>query len=267
MSKLSLTVVVITLNEEKNISRCLNSVKDWASEILVVDSGSTDRTCQIAQGFGAKVIQKEWLGFGAQKNFAVSCASYDWVLNLDADEQCSEEMRSWINNHFSNQDGRILLDPKKIYSFARKSFFLGRWILRGGWYPDYQARLFNRKFAQWNLTPIHEKVEGLYLAQEMVRVASPILHYVFRDISHQVDTNNRYSSLQAELLFNQGIKSSWIKIIVKPISKFIECYLFKRGFLDGAQGFIIAYSAGYSAFLKWVKLWELERLTSEKLRD
>jgi glycosyltransferase involved in cell wall biosynthesis len=272
MSKLSLSVVIITLNEEENLSRCLTSVKDWAGEVVVVDSGSTDRTVQIAESLGAKVIFQEWLGFGAQKKFAVDCAKFDWVLSLDADEQCSPELIEWLRTEFK------FLKQEQIYSFSRKSFYLGRWIRGGGWYPDYQARLFHRKYAQWNTDSIHEKVVPQPETQQLkiivenfgarkskslksvyVKIDRPILHFVFKNISHQVSTNNRYSSLQAAALLDRGVKFSWAKLLFKPISKFLECYLIKLGFLDGAVGFLIAYSAGYSAFLKWAKLWELQK--------
>lgn len=249
MQKLPLSLVVITKNEELNIERCVASVP-FASEVVILDSFSTDRTQELAEKMGAKFYQEAWRGYGPQKRHATTLASYDWVLNLDADEALSPKLQDEIFENFVN------LDPQKAYEFSRYSFHLGRWIRFGGWHPDWQLRLFHRSYHQWPDTQIHERVES----QNKVRMKHAILHWVFKDLSHQVVTNDKYSSLQAVDLFKKAKAFSLYYLLVKPPTKFIELYFFKRGFLDGMAGFVIAVSAAYSVFLKWAKLWELSRV-------
>lgn len=247
-SKLPISLVVITFNEHKNIERCLTSVP-FAKETLVVDSFSTDGTSEIAERLGAKVIQQKWLGFGAQKDFAVQSASYDWILSLDADEALSPEAAVEIQQIFFE------LDPRVGYRSPRMSYHLGRWIRHGGWYPDWQLRLFHRRHSKWKQVPIHELVES----PQRKDLKQPILHFVFESLADQVNTNNRYSSLQAQDHVDSGKKFSWFKFLTKPWVKFLECYFLKQGFRDGFAGFVIAVGAGYSVFIRWVKIWELTR--------
>ncbi len=249
--KLPLSVVIITLNEERNILRCLSSVS-FASECLIIDSGSTDQTLQIAEKMGAKTMQQAWMGFGPQKQYATDQAQFDWVLNIDADEAVSLELAQEIHARFKT------LDPKTGYLLPRKSFHFGKWIRYGGWYPDLQLRLYHKKNSKWSTAQIHEKV----LSAKTERLKSPLLHWVFKDLYHQVQTNNRYSTLQAEALFLDGKRASLFRMVIKPVSKFIECYFWKRGFCDGRAGFVIAIGAAYSVFLKWSKLWELQKVTN-----
>jgi glycosyltransferase involved in cell wall biosynthesis len=245
--KLPISLVVITLNEERHILRCLLSVP-WASEVIIVDSGSHDRTVEIAQNAGAKVIQKEWMGFGKQKKFAVLQASYDWVICLDADEALSPELSAEIESRFSS------LDSKIGYRIPRLSYFLRRWIHHGGWYPDYQLRLFNRKFSNWNDSEIHEKV----ISDHQDKLKFPIHHFVFSGIKENTETNIKYSHLQAANQFKNGARFSYLKLLIKPFTKFIECYFLKFGFLDGLAGFVIAIGAAHSVFLRIVRLRELD---------
>lgn len=240
-------MVLISLNEQSNIERALNSVA-WADDIVVYDSGSQDNTCEIAKKMGVRLYQGEWLGFGKTKKLATSYAKNDWVLSLDCDEEVSPELRFEIINKFKN------LQPEVVYRLPRLSFYLKRWIHHGGWYPDYQARLFNKAHSNWNEESIHEKVQ----AKAQQDFVSCLNHYVFKNIEHQVQTNNRYSSLQAQEMFKNGKKFSWFHFFTKPSVKFIECYIWKLGFLDGWAGYVIARSAAYSVFLKWSKLRELE---------
>lgn len=253
MKKLPISLTVITKNEEHNIERCLRSAP-FVSEIVVVDSDSTDRTQEKARSLGAEVYNENWRGFGPQRRLAVAKCNYDWILTLDADEALSPELSKEIQDRFTD------LEPQVGYQFPRISFHLGRWIRHGGWYPDYQLRLFNRKHSQWDEAVIHEKV----IAPRTQKFQHPIRHWVFQDLFHQVQTNNRYSTLQAEDLHKKGKGFSFWKLIFKPKSKFFETYVFKLGFLDGRAGFIIAVGAAYSVFLKWSKLWELEKLKDKK---
>jgi glycosyltransferase involved in cell wall biosynthesis len=248
MMKLPISLVIITLNEENNIERCVRSAA-FCSEVLVVDSESKDRTCEIAQSLGARVLQKSWLGFGPQKRWASSQVQNDWILSLDADEALSPELAEEIQKRFSE------FQAETAYEMPRKSFHLGRWIEHGGWYPDYQSRLYNRKFSNWPESQIHERIE----AAKVERLNSPILHYVFQNLSHQVRTNDRYSGLLAEKDVASGKRFSMVKLVFKPFSKFFECYFLKLGFLDGLPGFLIAISAAYSMFLRWAKIWEVQK--------
>ncbi len=246
--KLPLSVVVITKNEIHNIERCLASIP-WADEYLVIDSGSTDATVEKSKALGAKVLVESWRGFGAQKALASRLAKNDWILSLDADEALSPELSQEIKTQFAS------LDPKTGYEMPRQSFHMGRWIRHGGWYPDAQLRLFHRDHSMWNESAIHEKV----ICARTARFENRLLHYVFRNLHHQIETNNRYSSLQAEELSQSGQKFSFIKLIFKPPTKFIESYFVKLGFLDGIPGFVIAVGAAYSVFLRWGKLWEIQK--------
>jgi glycosyltransferase involved in cell wall biosynthesis len=252
MSKLPISLVVITLNEEANIERCIRSAP-FVSEVVVVDSFSTDKTVEISKACGAKVFQEKWRGFGPAKRFATQQASHSWVLSLDADEALSPELAAEIEQKFSQ------LNPDTGYEIPRRSFHLGRWIYHGGWYPDFQLRLFNKDRSQWDAADVHEKVQVAHKE----RLQSDILHWVFKSVSHQVVTNDRYSGLGAEQLHKAGKRFSLLKLIFKPYGKFMESYFWKQGFRDGLPGFIIAVGAAYSMFLKFAKLWELERKTKE----
>lgn len=247
MEKRPISLVIITLNEEENIARCIKSVP-WADEVIVLDSGSTDRTREIAESLGAKVHVQDFLGFRDQKQKATDLAKNDWILSLDADEALSLALSQEILYTFDTtpiQDG---------YTMPRLSFHLGRWIKHGGWYPDRQLRFFNRKQAKWAGGHVHEHIECANIG----RLKNNLLHYVFRDLKHQVDANNRYSTLGAQDLYDRKKKFSIVKLIVKPVSKFLETYIWKHGFLDGLPGFIISVGAAYSVFLKFAKLKELE---------
>ena len=248
MTKISATI--ITYNEEKNIRRCIESL-DFVDEIVVVDSLSSDNTCAIAKELGAKVIDQKFLGHIDQKQLAVENATNDWVLSLDADEEVSPELKASIVE--------LIKKPLEYdaYEMKRVSFHLGRWIRHGGWYPDKKIRLFNRQKAHWGGYNPHDKV---IVNGKVGMLEGDLKHYVFTDLRHNIDTNNSYSSIMAEDLYKKGKKFSYLKLFFKPVGKFLEVYIYKRGFLDGMAGFIIAVGASYSMFLKFAKLWELERV-------
>ncbi|AGH95662.1 putative glycosyl transferase [Pseudobdellovibrio exovorus JSS] len=245
--KIPITVTLIALNEERNIQRALSSVQ-WAEDIVVYDSGSTDNTIEIAKKMGARVVQGEWLGFGPSKRMAVQNAHCDWILSLDCDEEVDMALQQEIQKRLPD------LNPKVAYKVPRLSYHMKRWIRHGGWYPDYQIRLFNRKFANWNEAKIHEKVE----ASSYEKFVSHLNHYVFLNVADQVRTNNKYSSLQAQEMWDRGKRFSLFHFLTKPYVKFVECYFWKLGLLDGWAGYVIARNAAYSVYLKWVKLKELE---------
>ncbi len=255
-SPVPLSLAIICLNEAPNIERCIRSAP-FADEVVVVDSGSTDGTREIAERCGAKVYLREWRGFRDQKRLATELCSHDWVLSLDADEALSAEAQAEIQELLKS----ARLDDFDGYEFPRLSWNLGRWIRHGGWYPDYQLRLYNRRRARWEGGEhVHERVQ----APRVKRLKSQILHWPFADLAEQVNTNNRYSTLGAAELRSRGKKFSIVKLLFKPLSKFFETYVLKGGFLDGLPGFIVAVGAAYSVFLKFAKLWELERLKSNK---
>lgn len=246
-----ISVIIITKNEERNIERCLASVS-FADEVLVVDSGSQDLTVKLAEKSGAKVLFREWMGFGPQKKWATSQAKHDWILSIDADEVVSAELASEIQRKFME------LDPKTGYEMPRKSWFMDRWILHGGWYPDRQLRLYHRKHSDWPEAIIHERV--IPSSGQIEIFKSPLYHYVFKNIGDQIETNNRYSGLLAQADFEKGKRFSILKMLLKPGFKFLECYFLKLGFLDGFAGYVIARNAGYSIFLRTVKLREVEQI-------
>ncbi len=248
-----LSLIVITRNAEAHISRCLQSVP-FATDVVVLDSGSSDRTVGIAKDMAARVFQEQWRGFGPQKARATELAKTDWVLSLDADEALSEKAQKELQKLLSSDTAPVA----DAYSFPRLSFHMGRWIRHGGWYPDRQIRLYDRRRAKWSAAALHEKVEAVQIDP----LHEPILHWVFQDLSDQVQTNDRYSGLGSQLLREKGKRFGLFHLLTKPWVKFVETYFWKRGFLDGMPGFIIAVGAGYSVFLKWSKLWEFERVKS-----
>ena len=247
-----LTLTIISLNEAANIERCIRSAP-WASEVVVVDSGSTDGTVEIAKKLGAKVFVEEWRGYRDQKNRAVELATNDWILSLDADEALSSDAVSEVESLIAS--GVLQSEAVDGFEFPRLSFHMGRWIKHGGWYPDRQLRLFHKKRAKWSEGHVHERIQ----AKNVRRLTHPILHWPFTDLAEQVRTNNNYSTLGARDLFDRGKKFSVLRMILKSKSKFIETYILKRGFLDGLPGFIISVGAAYSVFLKFAKLRELEK--------
>ncbi len=247
---IKISAAIITFNEEKNIKRCIDSL-DFCDEIIVVDSLSSDNTCKIAKELGAKVIDQKFLGHIDQKQLAVDYCSNNWVLSLDADEEVSEELKKTILSLLQN-------DFKyDAFSMNRISFHLGRWIKHGGWYPDRKIRLFNKTKAKWGGYNPHDKV---IVNGTVGYISGDLKHYVFTDLRQNIDANNSYSSIMANDLYRNGKKFSYIKLFLKPLGKFLETYIYKRGFLDGMPGFIIAVGAAYSMFLKFSKLWELEKL-------
>lgn len=251
MSRPPVSVTLITLNEEHNIVRAIQSVS-WAEEVVVVDSGSTDRTVEVARSLGAKVLHHPWQGYGQQKNFAQASAAHDWILNIDADEEVGPELASEI------QEALAGLSPDsavKGFSFPRKTFYLGRWIRHGGWYPNSLTRLADRRSASWSEPQVHEALE---VRGEVRELRSDLHHYTFRSIQDQVLANVRYSKLGSEQLLSRGKKRSLPLLLLKPLGKFLETYLLKRGFLDGLAGFIISVNAAHSMFLKYAYLFETD---------
>jgi glycosyltransferase involved in cell wall biosynthesis len=245
-----LSAVIITLNEEHNIARSVRSCAAWAAETIVADSGSKDRTREIAAECGARVLQHPWEGYGQQKNWAMSQATQPWVLFVDADEEVTPELAAEITA-FVNAAGVVEGEAYRGAQFPRKTWFLGRWIMHGGWYPNRLVRLALREAAHWSEPSVHEALE---INGPVRAMRSDMLHYTFRTVGDNVMTNVRFSRLGAAVAKRRGERGSLVRIVLKPLGKFLETYVWKRGFLDGFPGFVISINAAHSIFLKYVEL-------------
>ncbi len=255
-----LSVAIITKNEEKNLSRTLSSVR-WADEIVVVDSGSTDHTVEIARSHGAHVIERSWPGFAAQKNFALSQCSGTWILSLDADEELSPELQRQI---------RALLTSQPVvdaFRLKRRNLFLGRWIRHGGFYPDAKLRLFRRSSADFAAQPafedrpVHETIRFDGASQTL---DYDLIHHAYPSLADYLEHMERYSDLGAELLLGKGRTSRslpvfWARVLLSPVLNFLWNFIFRLGFLDGREGLLLhIYHAVYSSW-KYAKAWETGR--------
>lgn len=246
-----LSVTVITCNEAENIGACLQSVA-WADEIIVVDSHSSDGTVDIARRFTDTVIRRPWPGHVRQKQFALEQATGDWVLSLDADERLSDE----AGREIRQQVLEGAPPAAAAYSFPRLSWYLGRWIRHGGWYPDRKVRLVRRGAARWGGQDPHDK---LLVTGKVCALQGHILHYVYRDLSHQLQTVDSFSRISAAQWHRKGRRLALPLMLVRPPIRFLEMYVWKGGVLDGVPGFIIAVVSSCYVFLKYAKLWELAR--------
>ena len=252
-----LSVVIITRNEEKNILRCLESVRPVAGEIVVVDSMSADRTPQICRDFGCKVFFREFDGYGRQKQFAVDMASNDWVLSIDADEVVSEELREELRKVFDQAGHRVTESQSQSgYNIPFSLFFMGKVLRHGGVGNEFHLRLFNRTKGGFTTVPVHE---GIEVQGPVGILKGRIIHYSFRDISHHLEKINIYTSQAAEGYQNRekSFSKGWIAFKF-PVS-FISCYFIKLGFLDGYPGFIWSFLAAVYSTLKAAKTIELTR--------
>lgn len=243
-----LTLIIITLNEEQRIERCIKSVP-FAKHVIVVDSGSTDKTCEIAKSLGAELVFNKWEGYGNQKNFATQLSKTNWVLSLDADEWLSEELAEEIKVTISQ-------NTAKAYTMKRLSRYLGKDIYHGGWYPDWQLRLYKKDSANWDKNEkIHETVKT---KDKVEKLFGKIYHEPFRTIEEQLETNSKYAKLLAERKFEQGRRISCPSfIILKTIFRFIENYFIKLGILDGLSGFIIAWNSAQSYMMQLTQIYLL----------
>lgn len=251
-----LSVVIITFNEEQNIARCLNSVRSLADEVIVLDSYSTDNTVAIARSFGATVYFEKFRGYIGQKNLAMQYASNNYILSLDADEALDERLVASIL-----EEKKSLLH--RAYSMNRCTSYCGHFIRHGLWYPDRKIRLFDRRVAKWGGLNPHDKI----VVQEgfpVCHLQGDILHYSFNSVDDHIWQNNRLSSIAATSLYNIDKRSSWFKMLVRPAWAFINGYFFRRGFLDGADGFTIAVNTAHQVFLKYNKLYRMQRTKKTK---
>lgn len=247
---LPLSLVVITRDAAGSLADCLASAA-FASDVVVVDSGSRDDTVEIARRFGARVIVERWRGYGPQKAFAVAAAANDWVLCLDADERVTPELERAIRAAFASGAPRA-----GAYAMARRNRFLGRWLAHGEGYPDWKLRLFDRRRARWSDDAVHERV----LADVPVaRLEGDLLHASAESIEDYVSKQNRYTTLQAEAMHARGEHAGFAQLALSPAARFFRFYVLKLGFLDGAAGFAHIAIGAFASFLKYAKLRALER--------
>jgi glycosyltransferase involved in cell wall biosynthesis len=252
---MKLSAVIVTFNEEENIRDCLESVKGLVDEIVVVDSGSKDRTCEICKEYTERVIYHKWSGHVNQKNYAISLAKGEWVLCLDADERVSDDLAKEIQNLI--QGSLNIFDG---YYIPRKVYYLGRWISHCGWYPDYKLRLFRKGKGIWTGVDPHDRVS---LNGRKAYLTNPLLHFPYKSIYHHIEKINNYTTIIAKEKYQMGRKSNLTDILFKPPLTFIKKYLLKGGFREGIPGFLISILSSYYVFLKYGKLWELWKKSNE----
>ena len=255
----SISAFIVCCNEERQIRRCLESVS-WCDEIIVVDSGSTDRTLSICGEFTSKIIHKNWQGYVKQKRFALEQCSCDWVLNVDADEEVSEELKDEILGILAADKQS---DTPKLNGFFlnRVVFFLERWWRKGGWYPEYRLRLCRRSATTWGGEDPHEKAS---VTGTTARCASELHHYSFTDLTDYVRRMNTLSSNATHTLLNKGKRPSLLAIMLRPWARFFKFYISRRGYREGTAGFVVAVVEGVSVFLKYAKVWEAVEVKGEK---
>ncbi len=248
-NKSKISVCVISFNEERNIEQCLKSV-EWADEIIIVDSFSTDKTIEIAKLYTSKIFIQEWKGYSEAKNYAIQNASYDWILSIDADERVTQELKSEII--------AVINDRNKGYSgykVARRAYFLGKWIKHCGWYPAYVVRLFRKDSGTFSNSRVHERFE---LVGEIGTLKNDMLHFTDDNLLHYFNKFNKYTSLAADDLDEKRIPFRVWHLLIKPIYTFFKMFVLKRGFLDGLHGLVLSVLSSAYVFTKYAKLWEIK---------
>ena len=256
----SISAFVICQDEERNIRRCLESLK-WCDEIIVIDSGSTDETLSICREYTQKVIKRPWSGHIDQKAFGLDQCSSEWVLNIDADEEVSAELCSEILNVLAEDTHT----PPVIngYYLQRVVFYLNRWWRKGGWHPERRMRFMRRKFASWGGEDPHEKAS---VTGKTSRLRGELYHYTYSDMSDHVRSLNTFSSISAHSMFERGERSSFMKVMFNPLARFLKFYFLRRGYREGFAGFLVANLESYYVFLKYAKLWELGKRAKTALK-
>jgi len=248
---MTLSVCIITLNEEANIGRTLESVRAIADEIIVVDSGSTDRTVSLAREHGAKVYMEPWKGFAPQKNSALAKATSDWILSLDADEEVSPELAASI--------GELLRGTPKFagYTMNRRNMYLKKFLKHSGYYPDPKLRLIRRGAAEFELRAVHEDMK---MAGPMGHLEGDLIHWAYPTLESFIEHANRYSSLGAQMeVEKRAVGFSFINIVVRPMVRFLYSYFFRLGFLDGREGLLVLMNHAAYVSWKYAKAWEKSR--------
>jgi len=245
----NLSVIIITLNEERNIDECLQSVS-WANDVVVVDAKSSDRTADLARAWTKKVFVVDWMGYGEAKNFALRHTDHDWIVWLDADERVSSDLAMEIQ--------RLIGEPStgtNGYMVARRAYFLGKWIRHCGWYPGYVTRLFRKNAAQFTTTRVHERLD---VAGPIGRLQNDLDHYTDQNLLHYFSKFNRYTSLAARDCLEAKKKFSLYDVFIRPPFLFFKMYIVRGGFLDGMHGLVLSLLSSAYVFTKYAKLRELE---------
>jgi glycosyltransferase involved in cell wall biosynthesis len=240
---------MITKNNERTVEKALESVK-WADEIVVVDSFSTDKTLEICRKFTDKVFQREWPGHRDQYQHAADLTTNQWIMFVDSDEEISYELAREIRDELNSSEERY-----DGYIANRCTYYLGKWIMHGGWHPDCEVRIHKRDKGEWK-NGVHARI---VVHGRTKYLKNPYRHYTYKDISDQIQTIDKYSEISAHDMKNDGKSFSFLKLLFNPPFRFIKEYIFKRGFMDGLAGLIIAVSTMFYVFIKYAKLWELER--------
>lgn len=247
-SRAPFSVVIITLNAAAQLEACLQSIA-FADEVLVVDCGSTDSTLALAQQAGARILHQDWLGYGAQKQFAISQAKHDWVLCLDADERVSDSLRAAM-------EVALVASQVNGFEMPRCNRFMGRWLRHGEGYPDWSLRLFRRSQGRWSDDPVHEKV---ILNGASARLQGDLLHASAEDLTLYLEKQNRYTTLQAEALWRRGKRAGVAQMVLSPLLRFVKFYVLRLGFLDGVAGLVHIVIGCHNSFMKYAKLRARER--------
>lgn len=240
---MKISATIIAYNEERNIARAIESLR-CCDEVVVVDSGSTDRTVDVAENLGARVVESSWRGYSGQKNYATEVSTHDWILSLDADEALSESLEGEIWQLKKNGPSF------DAYTMPRLAQYLGRWILHSGWYPDRKIRLFRRDRARWEGDFVHESVR---VDGRLGHLDANLLHFTCTSLTEHLKTMERYTTLAAEQIVAQGRQVGYPTLLIDPLWTFFRTYVVKRGFLDGPEGLAIAYMAAFYNFVKYMK--------------
>jgi glycosyltransferase involved in cell wall biosynthesis len=249
-----LSAVIITFNEQEHLDKCLSSLRNVADEIVVVDSFSTDKTKVICEAYGVRFIEQKFLGYIEQKNFAMQQANHDYILSLDGDEALSDQLEQSILKLKNNW----ILDG---YYFNRLNNYCGQWIKYSDWYPDRKLRLFKKDSGKWGGINPHDNFK-LFKGRKSGRIKGNLLHWIYRDHKEHIEKIERFSSIAAQAYYDQGIKSSLLKIIWRPSWAFFKAYFLRLGFLDGYNGWLICKETYNVTFKKYTKLkliWDNEK--------
>lgn len=247
---MGLSVAIITFNEERNLERTLESIKSIADEIVIVDSGSTDRTEEIVSKYDGKFIPQNWLGYGDQRNVAIESCSEEWILNIDADEEISSELKSRIEQIINNGGS------ENVYEICFSSVCFGKVLKHGGWSGSYHIRLFKKNSGRFNSNMVHEEFETI---EKIGKLKEKILHHSYLTLEDYFMKFNRYTTEGALEYYKKGKKSNIFQIVINPLYKFIRMYFFRLGFLDGVEGFLIATTSSMYSMVKYFKLREIYR--------
>lgn len=260
-TRLPVSATIITRNEATHIADCIRSLS-FADEIVVVDSCSTDETRAIAEELGAFVIEQEFLGHVRQKQLAVDRARHDWIFSIDADERVSpelaEELRAALGR--SSKGSSVGSEPVAGFFVPRHTFYLGRFIDHGGWWPEWRLRLFDRRCAKWGGTDPHDHV---VISGKTERLDGELVHFNYRDLSHHVEKIDSYSAIIADRRTTAGERASVWRLLTRPPLRFLKMFLLRGGFRDGTRGFIVAWMGAFYVFMKYAKLWEKQRVDGD----